>query len=133
MRDDIDDAVRQWLAKAEMDWASVEILSEHPNGPRQAICFHCQQYVEKLLKALLTHYQIEAPRTHDLRRLIQLAAPCAPRLPALADRADPLSMAGVEIRYPDEWREVPTEEMREMMVLAEEFAAIILPLLKDVK
>jgi HEPN domain-containing protein len=130
MRDDIDDAVRQWLAKAEMDWTSVEILSEHPQGPRQAICFHCQQYVEKLLKALLTHHQIEAPRTHDLRRLIQLASSQAPGLDAFADRADALSMAGVEIRYPDEWREVQAEEMRDMMALADELAAILLPLLK---
>jgi HEPN domain-containing protein len=86
--------------------------------------------VEKLLKALLTRHQIEAPRTHDLRRLIQLAAPQAPALAALADRADALSLAGVEIRYPDDWRKVPAEEMGEMIQLAEDFAAILLPLLK---
>jgi len=96
MSDEVDDAVRQWRAKAEVDRATVQILSEHPNGPRQAICFHCQQYVEKLLKALLTRHLIEAPRTHDLRRLIQLAAPHAPGLDAFADRAGALSLAAVE-------------------------------------
>jgi len=129
MSNEIDDAVRQWRAKAEVDRATVQILSEHPNGPRQAICFHCQQYVEKLLKALLTRHRIEAPRTHDLRRLIQLAAPHAPGLDAFADRADALSLAAVEIRYPDEWREVPIEEMRQMVDLANEMAGFIQPLL----
>jgi len=127
MSDDIRDAVQQWLAKAEMDWASVEILSEHPRCPHPAVCFHCQQYVEKLLKAVLTRHGIEAPRTHDLRRLIQLASPSIADLDVLADRADQLSLSGVEIRYPDNWREVPENEMREMIALAEEFAAVILP------
>ena len=129
MSEEIDDAVRQWVSKAEMDWTSVEILSSHPKGPRQAVCFHCQQYAEKLLKALLTLHEIEAPRTHDLRRLIQLAAPIAPALEPLADRGDRLSIAGVEIRYPDEWREVTEAEMRQMIELTEEFAAVLLPLL----
>jgi HEPN domain-containing protein len=114
-----------------MDWVSVEILSENPRGPRQAVCFHCQQYVEKLLKAMLTLHQIEAPRTHDLRRLIQLASPIAPELAALSDRADALSMAGVEMRYPGNWRDVSDSEMGDMMKLAEEFATILLPRLKQ--
>jgi HEPN domain-containing protein len=130
MSDDVESAVRQWLAKAEMDWVSVEILSENPRGPRQSVCFHCQQYVEKLLKAILTLHQIEAPRTHDLRRLIQVASPLAPELQALSDRADALSLSGVEIRYPDNWRDVTDSEMREMITLAEEFSAILLPHLK---
>ena len=130
MSDESDDAVRQWLAKAEVDWTTVEILSEHSRGPHQAVCFHCQQYVEKLLKALLTRHEIEAPRTHDLRRLIQLAAPIVPAVETLADRADALSLAGVEIRYPDDWREVTGEEMQEMIRLAEDFAAVLLPLLR---
>jgi HEPN domain-containing protein len=134
MSDEVDpavkDAVMQWLAKADMDWASVEILSENPKGPRPAVCFHCQQYVEKLLKAFLTLHQIEAPRTHDLRRLIQLASPLVAGLDTLCDRADALSLSGIQIRYPDNWRDVPDSEMREMMALADEFAMILLPRLK---
>jgi len=37
MSDNVKDAVRQWLAKAEMDWVSVEILSDNPRGPRPAV------------------------------------------------------------------------------------------------
>jgi HEPN domain-containing protein len=110
MSDEIDDAVRQWLAKANVDWTTVEILNLEARSPREAICFHCQQYTEKLLKALLTLHQIEAPRTHDLRRLIQLASPLADALDAFSDQADRLSQHGVQVRYPDDWREVGEEE-----------------------
>lgn len=66
------EALRQWVTKAESDWQTVLILSAHEECPRDAVCFHCQQHVEKLLKGLLTLHGIEAPRTHNLRRLIQL-------------------------------------------------------------
>ena len=128
MNDDIQEAVRQWLAKAQVDWTSVEILAGDSRRPAPAICFHCQQYVEKLLKALLTQHQIEAPRIHDLRRLIQIAVPLAPSLGSLADRADALSLHGVESRYPDDFRLIPDSEVKEMLALAEQFAAIVLPL-----
>ena len=54
MNEELREAVRQWVARAETDWQTVEILSAHPEGPPESIGFHCQQYVEKLLKALLT-------------------------------------------------------------------------------
>ncbi len=72
------EAVRQWRVKAQSDWDAVEILTSSKRCPTDTVCFHCQQFVEKLLKALLTRHDIEAPKTHDLRRLIQLALPFAP-------------------------------------------------------
>ncbi len=66
MKDPIREAVKQWLAKAGSDWSTVEILMASEHCPTEAVCFHCQQYVEKILKALLTLKGIEAPKTHDL-------------------------------------------------------------------
>jgi hypothetical protein len=44
-----------------------------PEGcPFDTVCFHCQQAVEKYLKALLTLLGIPAPRTHDLEVLHKL-------------------------------------------------------------
>ncbi len=48
------DAVRQWERKAESDWETVLILASHEQCPRDIVCFHCQEHVEKLLKAILT-------------------------------------------------------------------------------
>ena len=77
MSDETGEAVRQWRAKARSDWTTVEILLGSERCPADTVCFHCQQLVEKLLKALLTRHGIEAPKTHDLRRLIRLAEPFA--------------------------------------------------------
>ena len=79
MSDQTHEAVKQWLAKANSDWAAIEILTASDRCPTEAVCFHCQQYVEKLLKTFLTLKGIEAPKTHDLRRLIQLASPSEPK------------------------------------------------------
>lgn len=54
MNEAVREAVRQWLSRAEADWETASILSYHTDSPREAICFHCQQYVEKLVKATLT-------------------------------------------------------------------------------
>jgi len=88
MSDEGHQAVREWRTKAEGDWKAVLLLSRHPDCPRDIVCFHCQQHVEKLLKALLTLRGIEAPRSHDLKRLVQLAQPAVPELAGLSDRAD---------------------------------------------
>jgi len=126
MSDRTSEAARQWLARAAIDWSSVEIPAGHEQCPRAAVCFHCQQNVEKLLKALLTLLAIEAPRTHDLRRLVQLAAAKCPQWLALSDRGDLLTDHAVQSRYPDEWREIELAEMNEMIPLAEEFAAVLI-------
>ncbi|MFB0524145.1 MAG: HEPN domain-containing protein [Phycisphaerae bacterium] len=111
MNEQTREAVRQWRAKAHSDWDAVEILTASKRCPTDTVCFHCQQFVEKLLKALLTQHGIEAPKTHDLRRLIQLAQPFAPELSLLADVSDELTIHGVETRYPGDWRKIKRSEM----------------------
>ena len=125
MNDQDREAVKQWLAKAKSDWDTVEILTASPRCPTDAVCFHCQQYVEKLLKALLTRNNIEAPKTHDLRRLIQLALPFAPELALLVDVSDELTIHGVETRYPGELRKIKKSEMKKVVELARKFSDII--------
>ena len=126
MNDRTHDAVRQWLARARADWETVEVLAGNAESPRESIAFHCQQYVEKLLKAFLTMQRIEAPRTHDIRRLVQLAVPAAPELSKMAELADLLTEHAVAMRYPDEWREIDAEEVQDVLDVARRFAAILL-------
>ena len=126
MNDDVREAVRQWRAKAQSDWTAVEILLDSERCPAETVCFHCQQFVEKLLKAILTRHGIEAPKTHDLRRLIQLALPYAPELSPLSELSDLLTVYGVETRYPDEWRKIHPAEMNKTVELSKKFGKILL-------
>ena len=120
-------AVKQWLAKAESDWSTVEILMASAHCPTEAVCFHCQQYVEKLLKAFLTLKGIEAPKTHDLRRLIQLVSPFEKKLAELAEESDALTVHGVQSRYPGDLFHVDKVEMKRLVTLCQKFSDILLP------
>jgi HEPN domain-containing protein len=72
------DLVRQWFAKAELDYRAAERLVRDPEPLREIIAFHCQQAAEKYLKAVLVSLQIEFPKTHDLEELLELLAPVRP-------------------------------------------------------
>ena len=130
MNDDTVNLVRQWKQKGQSDWTAVEILLASEQCPAETVCFHCQQFVEKLLKAFLTRHSIEAPKTHDLRRLIQLAEPLAPDLSSLSDESDRLTVHGVETRYPGEWYPVSPAEMNEAVEISKKFGDILLPKLE---
>lgn len=125
MKDETREVVRQWRAKAQSDWTAVEILLGSEVCPRDTVCFHCQQFVEKLLKGLLTGNGIEAPKTHDIRRLIQLAELSAPELSRFADASDALSIHGVETRYPGDWYEIERTEMEEVVQLARQLGQLL--------
>ncbi len=125
----IKDAVNQWIRKAKEDWDTIVILIDHPRCPRNTVCFHCQQYVEKLLKALLTLHKVEFPRTHSLRRLTQLCEIVIPELHDFIDTADELTYYSVQSRYPDDWCEVSKDEMTEMIEVTKEFQKLLLPAL----
>jgi HEPN domain-containing protein len=125
MSDETDEAVRQWRAKADSDWTTVEILLASEQCPPDAVCFHCQQFVEKLLKALLTRHGIEAPKSHDVRRLIQLAEPFAPELSQHSGASDVLTVHSVETRYPGDWRKIEPAEMSEVVELAKELGSLL--------
>jgi HEPN domain-containing protein len=43
----------EWLRKAKNDVLSARILLSHSNPVTDTACFHCQQAVEKSLKAFL--------------------------------------------------------------------------------
>ena len=62
----LSDLVQEWLKKAKQDLDSAKFLSKMKPLPKDIIGFHCQQAVEKCLKAFLVLHDIEPPRSHDL-------------------------------------------------------------------
>ena len=65
--------VQQWVLKAEHDLTTAAItLKLGTHGPTDTICFHAQQCVEKYLKALLAWHGVDAPKTHNIKRLLPL-------------------------------------------------------------
>jgi len=65
------DLVNAWIYKAENDIKNIENNLRYSDEeiPIDTVCFHCQQAVEKYLKAYLVHNEISFPHTHNLGSL----------------------------------------------------------------
>jgi HEPN domain-containing protein len=91
-----------WVNKAEEDFKAAEILLAAPDSPSSAICFHCQQAIEKYLKAFLVNNNIDFPRTHDILELIdQFIIPIDNSFENIKIQAETLIDYAVAPRYPD--------------------------------
>lgn len=99
----MNDTVREWLEKAEKDFATARrelAAEEDPNY--DAVCFHAQQCIEKLLKALLIQRGVMPGKTHDLAYLHQLLSPACPEWSWPLEDLRFLTRAAVAFRYPGE-------------------------------
>ena len=110
-------AVPEWIAKSEGDWEALEILlSRNTPGLRDAVVFHAQQCVEKLLKARLIQLGQPVDKIHDLAALSrQLEAVDDQWSWDNEDLAD-LSSGAVLARYPG--YETSAEEQAELVEVA---------------
>lgn len=61
----------QWIEKAEHDLIAASILLEANPGILDIACFHCQQAIEKYLKAFLIYNSLDFIFTHNLDYLLQ--------------------------------------------------------------
>jgi HEPN domain-containing protein len=70
------DEVIQWLRKAREDLtvARHEMALPDEETVTAAVCFHCQQFVEKVFKAFLVLHGVAFPRTHNIEYLKELCA-----------------------------------------------------------
>ncbi|MCX5750377.1 MAG: HEPN domain-containing protein [Candidatus Saganbacteria bacterium] len=94
--------IKEWLEKAEGDYEAA--LSLYKSRKKKKlyfiIAFHCQQSIEKYLKALSICYRVEFPKTHDLLRLLLLIEKRDPFLSALKEDLRLLNPFAVGFRYP---------------------------------
>jgi HEPN domain-containing protein len=92
---------REWVAKAEQDFAAAEDLARRQKVPLpDSVCFHCQQCVEKYLKARLQETGIPFPKTHSLWTLLDLLLPVEPGWKSFRPALKSLSIYAVDFRYP---------------------------------
>jgi HEPN domain-containing protein len=124
----VPDEVREWLQKAKSDLLSARILIEHQPPVLDTASFHCQQAVEKMLKAFLVWEAIPFERVHSLNYLLDLCEEVEPGWASLRDRAETLAPYAVEIRYPGEMMEVPPAEAQEALTTAVTFSLTFCPL-----
>jgi len=94
--------VRDLWAKAQSDLqvASHEMQWERP--ATDAVCFHSQQAVEKMLKAWLAWHDVDFPPTHNIEVLLVLCEGTDPTFAQLRP-VEALTPYSVDVRYADDF------------------------------
>ena len=92
--------ITAWIRFAAEDWDDAQILARC-GGKQRSICFHCQQCIEKLFNAELMRLQAPVPKTHNLRELSDLLHQADDSWQATSLDLNRLSLAAVDLRYPD--------------------------------
>lgn len=107
----MNDEVRNWILKAEEDLNLVIKLLKDDEAIyyTSSIGFHCQQAIEKYLKAFLIFNQKAFRKTHDLNLLRDLASEIDSKFANL--EFENLIEFAVDYRYPDETYTPDLEEI----------------------
>ena len=93
---------QEWVRCAEEDFqvASSQFRLRARKSTANAIGFHCQQCVEKYLKARLAEAGLGVPKVHDLVLLLQRLMPVEPLWTSFAPALRGLNDYAVKFRYP---------------------------------
>ncbi|HZH72540.1 MAG TPA: HEPN domain-containing protein [Mariniphaga sp.] len=99
--------IRQWLVKANEDLLVVHKLTEYEIVATSSVCFHCQQAVEKFLKAFLIANGVDIKKTHSIEYLLSECSEFDNEFTNIDPKE--LSDFGVDVRYPGDMY-VPNED-----------------------
>jgi HEPN domain-containing protein len=105
---------RAWLTKMSKDLRDAEIDLAADPPLLEDVMFHCQQAVEKVLKAFLTWHDRLFRKTHDL---VEVGGQCVTidsTLEPLLRRAAPLTEYAWKFRYPSD---VPNQHKERQRML----------------
>lgn len=105
----IKEETKRWLIKALNDYKTAKKLLKSSENEviTDTLCFHCQQAVEKLLKAFLVQSGVEFGRTHSIEYLIKLCSNIDKDFESLYNLTADLTEYAIDIRYPDDFY-IPT-------------------------
>ena len=122
----IRDLVSKWMKKAEKDLLTAERELSFEDPITDTVCFHCQQSVEKYLKAFLVYHQVYFTKTHRIMDLLELCATTDASFKDELEDADNLTDYAVEIRYPDVWLEPGIEDAKEAFEITRKVKEFVL-------
>jgi HEPN domain-containing protein len=114
---------RAWLDRACRDLRAAKLLIA---GEANAeALFHCQQAVEKALKAFLTFHERTFRRTHDLGDLGSQCLAFDDSLQPVVSQAEALTQYAWRFRYPGDSYEPDSAEAQEGLEKAEAAVGVV--------
>lgn len=124
-----DDHIKEWINKADHDLGSAKLIFLHIPDYFDTIAFHCQQAVEKYIKAILVYCEIDFQRSHNLIYLLDLLTKKIEISEERYDKAILLNGFSVQIRYPDKTIYLSNEELAAAIEIAQDFRAYAVELI----
>jgi HEPN domain-containing protein len=91
---------REWLAKAALDLRAAQVDFAAAPPLLEDALFHCQQAVEKSLKAFLVWHDVVFKKTRSVEELGRRCCEIDAELTGLIDEAAPLTEFAWAFRYP---------------------------------
>ncbi len=92
--------VARWLLKAKHDWSAAQKVLFPDGEETDVAAFHCQQAVEKTLKAYLVSRGVAFEKVHDLGHLLDHCTGVDGEFDSLRDGVEPLTLYAIAFRYP---------------------------------
>jgi HEPN domain-containing protein len=97
------ETVKEWIEKANADYATAgREVRARDNPNYDAVCFHAQQCIEKLMKGLLIQLGALPPKSHDLIQLGNLLTNACQEWEWPVEELRYITRAAVDYRYPGE-------------------------------
>ncbi|MDR1998170.1 MAG: HEPN domain-containing protein, partial [Candidatus Margulisbacteria bacterium] len=93
---------QEWVAFADADLDTAQLLQKMRPMHHEIICYHCEQAAEKYLKGYLTAQKIFPPKTHELEKLCAMCAEKDKFFDDIAGICGFLTQFGTQPRYPHE-------------------------------
>lgn len=114
----------QWIEKAEHDMIATSILLEANPAILAIACFHCQQAIEKYLKAFLIYNNQEFIFTHNLDYLVHECSAFDEDFINLDLKN--LNIYAVRARYPHDYITPEYSEAKEYFEIASNVKELVL-------
>jgi HEPN domain-containing protein len=112
------DEIKRWIVKGDHDLGTAKITYLHIPEYLDTVIFHCQQAVEKYLKAYLIFKSTSFKLSHDLIYLLDLITQTDPEIENYYETVSELQGYAVEIRYPNETIYLSNEKVEKAMTIA---------------
>jgi HEPN domain-containing protein len=112
------EVIKQWIIKGDHDLGTARLTYLHIPEYLDTVTFHCQQAVEKYLKAYLIFQSTAFRFSHDLVYLLDLITQKDPDFENFYDEVSEIQGYAVEIRYPNESTFLSDEKVDKAIFIA---------------
>ena len=110
--------IGQWISKGDHDLGTAKITYLYIPEYLDTVTFHCQQAVEKYLKAYLIFLSIPFKFTHDLVYLLDLITQIDSDFHNYYETISELQGYAIEVRYPNETIFLSNEKVEKTLMIA---------------